>query len=75
MNWYKEDIGKAIGESKTKKLIFMVYVFGKSCSINLSNSIRFIINFKTLKIRTQPKPLSYGIRKEYTRFVTKIVYL
>ena len=35
MNWYKEDIGKAIVESKTKKLIFMVYVFGKVLTLKL----------------------------------------
>jgi len=29
MNWFKEDIGKAIAESKQKQLIFMVYCFGK----------------------------------------------
>ena len=28
MNWFKEDIGKAIDESKKKQLIFMVYCFG-----------------------------------------------
>ncbi len=28
MNWYNGDIANAITESKTKKLIFLVYAFG-----------------------------------------------
>lgn len=32
MNWFKEDIGKAINESKTKGLIFLVYAFDSNSS-------------------------------------------
>ncbi len=69
MNWFKEDIGKAIDESKKKQLIFMVYCFGNIKHLDYIKksltSINILISFK-LDSNSEDMTKLWNIKRIYT---------